>query len=490
MIHFYDGQIRRYIAQLVRVFSNFSYVDGNGKETAVPITYGNITRQAATVLRDNSENKILSAPRMSLYITDLEMDRERTSDSSFVSKVHVRERALSEDGAEYVNTQGRNYTVERLMPAPYTLKVSLDIWTANLDQKLQILEPILTIFRPSLEIQTSDNYVDWTSLSVVNFEGMTFSTQSIPVGTDSTIDVAQLQFSTPIYISPPAKVKRLGVITNIITSIFEGTDSIPFADELTGSGVTRVTEFSRNLNPDLDYDTSTVPGEVRIDRQYSRYNTNVLDNPIQQRLYITDGRATLLENGIIANISWRSIIDILPGTYRPGLSTIKLRRPGLPYFVGGRVAINEENETELFIEWDDDLMPSNTVIPGVARSVNQQTSVDFIIDPQKFNPVDYREPGLRLLTLAGIGNSANAQGAAAWKNLNNSDFIAGANDIVEWTGSAWTVVWSASEHTADDQATFVTNLRTNTQYMWNGTEWLLSVDGEYAKNDWLIDLEG
>jgi len=37
MQHFYDGQIRRYITQIVRLMSNFSYKDGNGKTTEVPV---------------------------------------------------------------------------------------------------------------------------------------------------------------------------------------------------------------------------------------------------------------------------------------------------------------------------------------------------------------------------------------------------------------------------------------------------------------------
>ena len=58
MQHFYDGQIRRYITQLIRLFSNFSYKDGEGKLTQIPVMYGDITRQVGHILRDNSENKI------------------------------------------------------------------------------------------------------------------------------------------------------------------------------------------------------------------------------------------------------------------------------------------------------------------------------------------------------------------------------------------------------------------------------------------------
>ena len=102
-------------------------------------------------------------------------------------------------------------TVERLMPTPYTLEMTADIWSTNTDQKLQIMEQILMMFNPSLEIQTTDNYVDWTSLSVVELENVNFSSRSIPVVTESEIDESQLGLKTPIYISPPTKVKKLGV---------------------------------------------------------------------------------------------------------------------------------------------------------------------------------------------------------------------------------------------------------------------------------------
>lgn len=88
MLYFYDGQIRRYLTQIVRAFSNFQYKDGDGELRTIPVLYGDITRQVANVIRDNSENKIPSAPRMGIYITGLQMDRARLSDSSYVSKIN------------------------------------------------------------------------------------------------------------------------------------------------------------------------------------------------------------------------------------------------------------------------------------------------------------------------------------------------------------------------------------------------------------------
>ena len=505
MEHFYDGQIRKYLTQLVRMFSNFTYKDGKGNEVRVPVIYGDMTRQVANILRDNSENKIPSAPRMSVYITGLEMDRERTSDSSFVSKLNVRERAVSEDGTEYLNTQGKNYTVERLMPTPYKLNVSVDVWSTNTEQKLQIIEPILTLFNPSLELQTTDNFIDWTSLSVVNLENIVFSTRSIPVGVDSEIDVAQLQFSTPIYISPPAKVKRLGVVTNIITSIFEGDGYIDFESRLEGTNlfsiggmtpestqsISRGNSDSDELVVDRGEFANTGDGSMDLNNQYTRYNKAIVKNPTQYRLYVKDGTAKIIDKGAIGEVSWNQILKVLPGGYQPGLSIINLRRPKLPYFITGRFTINPLNETEILIDWDEDMLPSNTIIESSARSVSQKSSIDFIVDPLRFNPNDNNKvSGQRLLLLGSIGDEFNVDGADAWKNADNTDFVANENDIIEWDGVRWNIIWSANSNIEPDEYTYITNLKTGIQYFWSGEEWLLSYEGEYAKGDWVIDLNG
>ena len=77
MDHFYDGQIRRFVTQFMRAFSNFSYKDSAGTLRKVPVTYGNLTRQVASIIRDNSENKVMSAPRIACYITGIDYARDR-----------------------------------------------------------------------------------------------------------------------------------------------------------------------------------------------------------------------------------------------------------------------------------------------------------------------------------------------------------------------------------------------------------------------------
>ena len=493
MQHFYDGQIRRYITQMIRLMSNFSYADGKGVLRQIPVMYGDITRQVGHIIRDNSENKIPSAPRMSVYVTGLEMDRTRTADATYTGKIHLREREHnSTDG--YLNTEGKNYTVERLMPTPYIMKMNADIWSTNTEQKLQIMEQILMLFNPSLEIQTTDNYVDWTSLSVVDLEGITFSTRSIPMGTESEIDVAQLQFSTPIYISPPAKVKKLGVITNVVMSIFDesrGTidlgDSMPELKQYNDSYTegTKGGDTSTAGKDGMGITTRADAGSVQS-VTYQNYDAIVMNNIVQ-----------LGKNGIAGETPWTLVLDSHPGTYRAGLSKIYLDRIDQGSPVVGTFALNTLDETQIIVNWDMDTVPSNTILIGPG---GPKGTINAIIDPQKTNPTSIKVAGNRILLLNAINDSENVgqtvgetpytyqyDGPDAWKNADGTDFVADENDIIEWDGTKWNMVFDAS---TDDGSTitYTTNLNTGVQYKWNGIDWTLFFEGEYRNGTWRLGL--
>ena len=69
---FYDQQIRRFIIQFIRMVSNFQVQfgqDRNGVTTLqrVPVIYGDSSRQAATIIKQNSENYLNSVPAMAVY---------------------------------------------------------------------------------------------------------------------------------------------------------------------------------------------------------------------------------------------------------------------------------------------------------------------------------------------------------------------------------------------------------------------------------------
>jgi hypothetical protein len=487
MQHFYDGQIRRYITQIVRMLSNFSHKDIEGNIKTIPVVYGDLARQVGSILKDNSELKLIGAPKISVYITGLELDRSRLSDSSFVSKVNIRERAYDANNEEYLNMQGKNYTVERLMPTPYNLSVNADIWSTNTDQKLQILEQILMLFNPSLEIQTTDNFVDWTSLSVVNLENITFSSRSIGTSTESEIDIATLGFSTPIYISAPAKVKKLGIIHTIITSIFNesygNVDLQQTMPELLAYADSRYKSDAKHLPTTNDNETSQNEfGDLIASRPdtdaviattYKDYDLLVINNTLK-----------LIPNTASAKIvTWKEYLNAYPDIFNPGLSEIHLYRNDLDSDIVGNLSFNPLDDFIMSVNWDIDTLPSDTIFIGPTGS---KTKIDYIIDPLKTNPSNLKSTGLRLLLLnENIGSLNNSDGADAWKNNNGSDFTAEANDIIEWDGNNWTIVFDASTNGTD--IVYTTNLNTGIQYKFINGEWILSFEGEYPHGAWRIN---
>ena len=547
MQHFYDAQIRRYLTQMIRMLSEFRYKDGQDKLVSVPVTYGDLTRQVGSIIRDNSENKIPSAPRMAVYVTGLALDTSRLSDSSYVNKLNIRERAVDSEGVEYLRKEGKNYTVERLMPTPYTLTVNVDIWTTNTDQKLQIMEQILMLFNPSLEIQTTDNYIDWTSLSVVNLDNVTWSSRSIPQGTDTEIDVATLTFETPIYISPPVKVKKLGVITNIITAIFNDNgleinlDDTAYAQSLVKEGI-------------VESNSDAVPNKLPGKREaLTSETTLVTTSHNNYDLVFLDGVAKLLGKGVVGAETWTGYLKAIPEVFEDGITELRLQRSN-GYEIVGKASINTMDETQLIINIDEDTIPSDTYIEG-------RTGIDYIIDPLNFDPNSITKSSTpRVLLLGKVGNvirdtfvtenkikvydtgvnftdvadikvkingayvnastfngdstvgpldidSAgntfiiqfpqflnigdvveyelylDVDGPDAWKNADGTDFSASQNDIVEYDNGRWNIIFKAASVTTE---TFVTNLNTNTQYKWTGEEWILSYEGEYPDGTWRL----
>jgi hypothetical protein len=136
MLHFYEGQVRKFLTQFIRILSNFSVETGKGSDgtvqlRAVPVVYGDPTRQVANIIRNNSENALAYAPKIACYVRELNYDRDRMQNPYHIEKQHLRERDYNESTGEYTNQLGAGYTIEKVMPSPFRLEVSADIWTTD-----------------------------------------------------------------------------------------------------------------------------------------------------------------------------------------------------------------------------------------------------------------------------------------------------------------------------------------------------------------------
>ena len=452
---FYDNQIRRFLLQFAKIFSNW-YVtrgkDPNGNDILmrVPIMYGDQSRIVSTVIGNNSASTTPSAPLITYWITGLEYDQRRMQEPTFIDKINVRQRAYNQETQTYDQTQGQAFTVERLMPVPYTLRMQVDMWTTNYNQKLELVEQLGTIFNPALEIQSTDNFVDWTSLTVVYQDGITFSSRSIPQGTGNPIDVLSWKFYMPIWISTSTKLKKMGVINKIIASIYKGSALQDIQDEDLLLGT------RQKITP-YGYKVLLIGNTLQLlpaNEAFYPPNTD-LDNPPSPN----------------TNLYWSSLLNVY-GKFKPGISQIWLQNPYMEDDIVGTIVPDPVDDRLLIYNIDPDTLPQNTLNP-----------VDAVINPQLTGPnAGLPGPinGRRYLIVEDIGSAGSP--TVSWGNL-----VAKANDIIEFDSatSSWFVSFDAETSTS---VQYVTNLTTNIQYRYVQIEgqWMKSYEGWYDQGDYSI----
>jgi hypothetical protein len=421
---------------------------GNPILMRIPIMYGDSSRQAATILANNSASNLPSAPLLTYYISGLEYDQRRTQDPTFVDMINVRQRAYNSETQAYEQVQGQAFNVERLMPVPYTLRINLELWTTNINQKLEFVEQLGTLFNPSLEIQSTDNFIDWTSLSVVYQDGITWTSRSIPQGSGNPIDVFSWKFYMPIWISTPAKLKKFGVIEKIIASIFKGHALTDIQDEDLLLGT------RQKITP-YGYNVLLVGNTLQLLPGNQNFDPSNLD--------------TTLPNMPDTDLYWSALLNVY-GVIRPGISQIWLQNPYMDTEIVGTITLDPLDDRLLIYNIDTDTLPQNTLQP-----------ITSIINPLVAGPnagLPGPTNGRRYLIVESIGSPGSP--TVAWGNL-----VANANDIIEFQTSqgGWFVSFDSTQATT---VQYVTNLTTNLQYRYTDGVWMKSYDGFYSQGDYSI----
>ena len=445
--------------------SNFQIEYGNETDGVnkaalirVPVRYGDASRNAQVILQENSRNSMPASPLMTFYISSLNYDRPRMQDPTFVSKINVRQRTYDTATESYETTQGNAFSIERLMPVPYKMGINLDFWSSNTNQKFQMFEQISTLFNPSLEIQSTDNYIDWTSLTVVELEDIIFTSRSIPMGADNPIDMMTFKFNIPIWISSPAKVKKLGVVERVIASIYDAQGDLNNAvadnDLLLGT---------RQVITPFNWAVVLIGNKVQCLQQLS-----LVQEP---------GNDTLTPPQIVAdsNLLWNAVIGTY-GVLRPGISQLRLLQEDGTEVIG-TIAQDPNDDRFVLFDVDADTTPQNTLDP-----------IDAVINPMVSGPqdgLDSAMDGQRYLLTEATGDEYNTTPAVAWVGANGRQLVAEANDIIQYSNNYWRVVFRAVGAAAGQ---YVTNITTGIQYEWNGDAWVKSYQGVYPGGTWSLVL--
>lgn len=463
---FYDAQIERFLIQFIRMISGFQVEFGDSALQRVPVYYGDGSRQVMQIIQNNSENSMPSTPAITVYISGLNYDRERVQEPYHVGKMNIRQRYYNEQTQEYESRQGNAFTVERMMPVPYELELKVDIWTSNTKQKLQLLEQINILFNPALEIQSTDNYIDWTSLSIVYLAGQTWTSRSVPIGTESPIDVATMTFTIPIWLSPPAKVKKLGVIQKIIANIHDSQGDLS-SDVYSETNLMSMRQYFTPLN----YGVLVLNNTITLLKYYELEDPRDPARPEQLSPVASTSK-------VGTDDIWRSLINVY-GVLNNGISQVRLMREDSTAEVVGTVTYHPTNDQQLIFNPDIDTLPVNTLAP-----------INAIIDPLKVTvnaSILTPTTGTRYLILDDIGSwdTAQGDGPSAWRGVDGMDLVARANDIIEYNGSHWIISFDSQQ---EENIQYVSNLTSGVQYKWNLNQWVKSWEGEYKAGLWTLVL--
>lgn len=455
--YFYDKQLRRYIQQFIRIFAGFQVAmnvdaEGNIVYQTVPVRYGDVSRMAAHIVRENSENMLQTTPFISCHVTGLEPAPNMRTFPQFEETVPVYEKKYNETTNTYENEVGNAYSIQRHQPVPYMLTMQTDLWTSNTEQKLQMLEQILVLFNPTLNIHTSNNAMDWSTLSYVELISSTWSMRAIPSGVDDIIDISTMTFTMPVLINPPAKVIKNSVIHTIIDNI-EDVDANALSALRLGNDYTPLfTSFK----------------VVTLDALKMKFEVDSSGNATAQLL--SESGTNLDSEGNILN--WQTTLRGF-GEFRDDVSQLRLKQTTDPSVttgdVIGTIKVNTGNVNILDITIDSATKPANT-----------QGTVDAVIDPQSNVPGDGTIPavanGQRYLILNDVA------GGSGW--LNSS---AKKNDIIQYNSS--TNVWDLSfDSSANDNIHYITNTQTQDSLKWTGNEWINSFEGTYNPGFWRVYL--
>jgi hypothetical protein len=444
----------------MRIFSDIKIrkgPDANGLYTVqrVPIMYGDPSSMVAQLIKGASENTLLPAPMFSAWIENIRMVPERRQDTQYVRKTSVIERRFDSNTGSYSSEAGVRQDTEMYMPVPYDINFRLDVWTTNVTAKLQIFEQIGVIFNPSIQLQQNSNLLDWTSITEVWLEDVIWTNRSVPQGSDEQRDVMSFKFKIQAWINPPAKVKRSGLIAEIVTRVFDVQDVAGIHDPFDCIG--------------------GIP--VQIVTTVGNYKISVTKGPS------TDTITLLNANGQMdTNLSWDDLIKQY-GQITQNITNIRLRLdPNLDIsdsdIIGG-IMQDPNNQNVLFFTPDVDTLPVASMLP-----------ISAIIDPTEVFPgsgLPTSMPGQRyLLTSA---NSAGEEPAipagvptSPWGQL----IVAYPNDVIEYNGTRWVVIFDSQNATYKN---YVINNENGYQYTFDPAagEWTYTYYGTYQPGYWRID---
>ena len=202
--YYYNSQLKRSFVQFMAIFSGLKVSIGKNDFNSqsnlidVPIAFGSRDRVVSYIFQEQTQNKMLKLPAMSAMMTGLRISRDRLSGQNQVRKEVKLKRggSIPDDLIQH----------SMLKPIPYEVTMELSINTTNTDHQLQMLEQILLLFNPTLEIQISDAFGDQGAILEVELQDISLD-ENYPAGNDNRIISSMITFTYILYLSSPVDLR-------------------------------------------------------------------------------------------------------------------------------------------------------------------------------------------------------------------------------------------------------------------------------------------
>lgn len=201
--YYYDEQLRKLLIQFLAVFSCIRVSSGKTNEMEerlinVSVKNGSSDRVVAAIKGNNTQNTPIRLPLIAGTLTNLTLDASlRKGNKTERTHTYMEAGATFPEGLK---------TVEMVMPVPYMGNFEVNVYASSQEQHYEILEQILMLFDPTLELQTSDDVMDWTRLHKLELTNISFD-EAI-AGVDRRVIQTTLSFDAPVYLSAPAIVRK------------------------------------------------------------------------------------------------------------------------------------------------------------------------------------------------------------------------------------------------------------------------------------------
>ena len=330
---------------------------------------------------------------------------------------------------------------------------------------------MLKLLNPILQLQQNSNPLDWANIFEVELTDIQWSNRSIPAGVDETLDVATLTFVMPIWLSPPAAVKRQKIINSITANVYktDSTGDLGYDSD--------IYDFFRTIDGDMEIQTITPNNYwVSIDgAEATLFKSAPTGTPAQ----------SVYDDGTTVKANWNDLLEVLaPQTSSGSAGSNAVNLADIPLTAGSTLQLNINNDLE-----------SASLITGtIVRSVTDTAKLVFTLDSDTLpsttqtdvtrivNPLN-NYPGDGTLVAVATGQRYLLTNEIVGDNW--GIFNADIHDIIEYDGAKWIVSLDASAQTT---VQYVKNLYTNKQYKYENASWTSTHEGQYNPGYWKLNL--